>query len=227
MDSYKNIVLNVPHSSIANYNEGWTGKMSFFKLAKKNTDWHTDLIFSSRNPNVKMHKFPYSRFYVDVDKTLNDNTEMFGEGILYTDYFGFKRRLNSNDKEQLMGVYDKYMDELSADLDVDSLLITCESFSSTKDRRYDVAISINEDDGSKPSDDTLNEIAYLFHDNGYRVEFIKPSAVITPKHPIFYRSIRISVNKRTYLNENTLLMTDSFKRISTCINRCYGNLLRA
>lgn len=225
---FKSIVLNVPHSSIENYNEGWTGKSFFFNMAKGNTDWHTDLVFSSRNPNVKMHRFPYSRFHVDVDRNLDEESEWCGGSVLYADFYGFKRHLTDDEKERLMGLYHNYMDELSADLNYSSLLITCKAFSTSRIRPYDVAIGFNEDDGSKPSDDTLNQIAHVFQDCGYWVEYDRLSSLITPTQPVFYRSISISINKRKYMDEKTLLLNqDECTKMNGCINKCYDLLLKA
>lgn len=226
MEYFNNIILNVPHSSIGNYNEGWTGKMHLFNLVKKNTDWHADLIFGSRNPHVIMHKFPYSPLYIDVDWPTE--TDQNGKGILYTNFFGHKRRLEPLERDYLMGIYGDYMDIVRHDLTDNSLLITCETFTPSRQRPYDVGISFNDYDGSRPSIDTLEGIAETFRKQGYRAELVQPTPVITPKWPVVsYRSIRISVSKRKYLNENTLQFTEGFKQVYTTINRVYGNLLRA
>ncbi len=224
MEYFKNIILNVPHSSIANYNEGWTGKMNLFNLAKKNTDWHADLIFNSRNPRVIMHKFPFSQLYIDVDWPTE--TDQFGKGILYTYYFGHNRHLQPIERDYLMGIYGDYMDDICRDLTDDSLLITCETFTPSRHRPYDVGISFNDYDGSRPSFDTLDCIAETFRNHGYRTDLVQSTPVITPKCPASYRSIRISVSKRKYMDANTLLLTDGFKQVYTTINEVYGNLLR-
>ena len=225
MDYFKKIILNVPHSSISNYYDGWTNKLHFFNVVKRYTDWHTDLVYSSTTPNVIMHQFPYSKFYVDVDKRPDDETEMFGEGILYTDFLTFNRQLDDATKHHLTGIYHQYMDELSADLDYGSLLITCKAFNPAYDKKYDVLIGFNENDGSQPSSDTLKEIACIFKDNGYRVEFKRSLPVITPKFPIFYRAMRISINKLTYLDDLSLSLNKKFIKIHDCLNMCYKYLL--
>ena len=93
--NYTKIVLNIPHSSISGIfgdGSGWAYDARLINSAMKETDWHTDFIFSSAdNPNIVPCIFPFSRFLVDVERLDNDDLESEGRGIIYTDVDGCKR----------------------------------------------------------------------------------------------------------------------------------------
>lgn len=220
---YNCIVLNVPHSSIEKWNEGWNGVYALWRHVKEMTDWHTDLLFCSEM--AKMHRFPFSRFHVDVERLINDDLEKEGQGILYTKYGGLRRELTETDRHNLMLLRESYMRELEQDLKEGTILIDCHSFPSHISNDVDVNIGFN-NDWSKPPVDVLNGISEIFSRVGYKVEWNKPySNSITPSFGN-YHSIMIELNKKTYMDEDTLMpYADLYKGIGRCINNTYDFLL--
>ena len=92
------IVLNIPHSSlngIFDKNIGQWPCNSYFmnECINKWTDWFTDFLFMqlSKEENVDTIVFPFSRFVCDVERLKNDPLEIEGNGIIYTQFNGYKR----------------------------------------------------------------------------------------------------------------------------------------
>ena len=62
---------------------------------------------------------------------------------------------------------------------------------------------------------------------GYSVEFNKPySNSITPQMPFPYTSVMIEVNKRLYMDEQTLEKAEGFEKLKQDIQSLYGTLLK-
>lgn len=231
MEKFKKIILNIPHSSIVNYDYGWNGRQNFFNETKDLVDWHTDIIFNC-NSDLEMKKlvvpivFPYSRFYIDFERLVNDPMESIGQGILYTEYKGHKRTIDVFTKEYLLSLYEAHRKRFDAELLNGTILVDCHSFSDDGSG-IDVCIGFNEDE-SKPTNETIEAIEKCFTEKGYVVALNKPfSNSITPKSPIDYKSVMIEINKKTYMDEKTLLLhNDNYKKIEYCINKVYKALLR-
>lgn len=102
----RNIVLNIPHTSINGVFDpkfgGWPHNQYFVNnCLNKWTDWYTDFLFStlSEQENVSTVVFPYSRFVCDAERLENDKLEEIGQGIIYKEFGNFKR--NPMNKKQI------------------------------------------------------------------------------------------------------------------------------
>ncbi len=230
MEKFNNIVLSVPHSSIERYSEDWDGKALLFPVVKRWTDWHTDLLFgcSGDTQKVNMARFPYSRFYCDAERLKNDPLEAKGQGIVYTDFEGFKRALSDEKFQQRMFMWAAHQGSVVRYLKNDtenSVVIDCHSFPSDL-ADVDICIGFN-DDWSKPEGHTIDDIVTLFSSNGYKVGVNYPySNSITPDAGFKYKSFMIEVNKRCYMYEDTLeLNMILFPKITKVIRKLYLSLL--
>ena len=229
MDKFNKIVLNIPHSSIERYDEGWIGKFKMFPTVKKWTDWHTDLLFSAPDnmeDSIQAFKFPYSRFYCDAERLINDPLEDKGQGIIYRNFDDFKRNVTQGMVYNIMSAYNAYIGNLALAITDDTCVIDCHSFPSDLSDIVDICIGFNNDD-SKPSDEVLNEVTNIFTDAGFNVDWNSPySNSITPLHGGKYKSFMIEVNKKLYMDENTLeIYTPGFDRVNRAINKVYSLLL--
>ena len=74
MKEIKNIVLNIHHSSMNKYNEGWDIKdvdidNQFLENVKYQTDLYTDMIFDfNDSKNIQSIIADVNRFYCDVER---------------------------------------------------------------------------------------------------------------------------------------------------------------
>lgn len=226
---YRRIVLNIPHSSCFMWNyDKWEDMEKLAENVKKWTDWHTDKLFAPvgiLGVQVKTISFPYSRFYVDVERLKNDEMEKIGQGIIYTEFEGNKRKVRQ--KRHLMSVYNAYINSFHRYMDTDGcLLIDCHSFpSSFVDDNTSVCIGFNEDE-SRPSEEILELVWGIFENEGYKVAFNHPfSNSLTPIKPIKYHSLMIEINKKVYMNENTLELLPTSYKIMNAIQKVYRSLL--
>ena len=230
MEKFNNIVLNVPHASIERYSEGWTSKALMFPLVKRWTDWHTDLLFGcvGKTSKVNMVRFPYSRFYCDAERLEHDPLEEKGQGIIYTQFEGFKRAVSASDTKSLMFMWAAHQSTLMGELKKDcerSIIIDCHSFPSDL-ADVDICIGFNED-WSKPEGHTIDDVVTLFSSNGYKVGVNYPySNSITPYAEFRYKSLMIEVNKRCYMYEDKLELNNiMFPKFNKLINKLYLSLL--
>ena len=225
MKQYDKIVAHIPHSSIQDYSYGWMGSVWMFKHVKRLTDWHTDLLFVSNNPNVETLVFPHSRFYLDVERLDDDPLESIGQGKIYTKYEGFKRcRLTSDDVEMLNRCYQEWKRRCAESVVENTLVVDCHSFPHDVSSDIDVCIGFN-DDGTRPEDEVVEYIVNQFKIFGYRVGINNPytnSIVFCEGHD----SIMIEINKSVYMDESTLEMQPWSYRIHNAIMRMYDNLLK-
>lgn len=230
---FDRIVLNVPHSSTERYGEGWNGCFGMFPTVKRWTDWHTDVLFMPRielTDRVKMVRFPYSRFFCDVERLLfNEPLEKVGQGVVYTDFEGFTRKMS--DVEKMNIITDYYMPHINKIRDMimegrNSILIDCHSFPSDLSD-IDVCIGFNED-WSKPNEKIIEMVCDRFAEKGLKVGINDPYS--NSLSPTMYRkdysSFMIEVNKRTYMNEDTLeLDKKGFETMQRIISGIYLSLL--
>ena len=106
-----------------------------------------------------------------------------------------------------------------------SLLIDCHSFPSGLSD-VDVCIGVS-DDWSCPSEFLIELVMESFRQAGYKVALNTPfSNTIAPPMNFSYDSIMIELNKRIYLNEDSLELLDSARRLKNSLNTLYGVLLR-
>lgn len=228
---FNKIVLNIPHSSINGVfinGSGWSYNANLINSVMKETDWHTDFIFSDTREEVIPFIFNYSRFLVDVERLENDPLEKEGRGILYTNVNGHLRDYLDKDKcEQLMNLRKEYLNSISQELTDSTLLIDCHSFNNDVAKDIDICIGFN-NDGSKPNEEVINGIASIFRLAGYKVVFNKPySNSITPKSECTYKSIMIEVNKKLYLKNGNEINVDTkyAPKLSDTIKKVYDFVL--
>lgn len=231
----ENIVLNIPHSSIAGIFDkeigGWPRNAFFVNGPIKNhTDWYTDMLFSAPSmEKVISVVFNYSRFVCDVERLDNDPLEEIGQGIIYTNYGGFTRSVNDGMKKRLLQIRKDYLSKLS-DKILDNgrtLLIDCHSFNNTDCGQPDICIGFNDD--FSYSENVVNILLEEFKKSGYTVAINSPySNSITPTTLKDYRSVMIEVNKRVYMDESLFILNNSslqWTRWYGCLERIYHNLL--
>ena len=206
---YKRIVLNEPHASV----EGlYDNQLSFWNIDErfindivlKWTDWHTDFLFHGyRGENVKIVRFPYSRFIVDAERLWDDPLEQNGQGIVYKQFEGYTRTVPKENEKRLLGLWHWHQQRLRDNLCEGALLLDCHSFPSEMSD-VDICIGYNED-WSKPSKDTIELAVCLFEDSGYKVGINEPySNSETPDCPFNYQSMMLEINKNAYMEEGTI-----------------------
>jgi N-formylglutamate amidohydrolase len=224
---YDNIVLNIPHASINGIGlTQWENQDTLLPVIRKWTDWYTDLIFiPEKKDRIKTIVADYSRFVVDVERLPDDPLNECGQGIIYTDFNGFHRDVDEEEKMVLMGYYYSYINKLKSMLSDHSLLIDCHSFPSDLND-VDICIGYN-DDWSRPTDFIIGLVAEVFKRHGLKVEFNTPySNTIAPKTSYTYNSIMIEINKRVYLNERTLELNNFAPKLKEQLAILYSLLLR-
>ena len=89
----------------------------------------------------------------------------------------------------------------------------------------DICVGYNED-WSKPNKQTIELAVSLFENSGYKVGINEPySNSETPDCPFVYQSMMLEVNKRAYMEEDSLRLIgkNSHKRDVRCL---IENLLR-
>ena len=211
---YERIVLNEPHASI----EGlYDNQLSFWNIDErfindivlKWTDWHTDFLFHGyRSKNVKIVRFPYSRFIVDAERLWHDPLEQHGQGIVYKQFDGYTRSVPEENEKQLLGLWHWHQQRLRDNLCEGALLLDCHSFPSEMSD-VDICIGYNED-WSKPNKQTIELAVSLFEDSGYKVGINEPySNSETPECPFIYQSMMLEVNKKAYMEDGTLFLKHS------------------
>ena len=224
---YENIVLNIPHAGVRGLGSiKCDNKVNLLAEVRKWTDWYTDLIFiPEKNDRIKHIIADYSRFAVDVERLLDDPQEKKGQGIIYTKYNGQERYVSEKERIRLMAYYYDYIDRLKSMLSEHSLLIDCHSFPSDMSD-VDICIGYNED-WSKPTDFVIDLVVESFKQHGYKVGINAPfSNAIAPETGYTYNSIMIELNKRVYLNEQTLDFNDNAPKLREQLASLYSLLLR-
>ena len=232
----RNIVLNIPHSSINGVFDpqygGWPHNQYFVNNhLNRWTDWFTDFLFSmlSEKENVDTVVFPYSRFVCDAERLENDPLEEKGQGIIYTEFGNFKRKvMNEEQIKNTMRLWEEHQMRLKSCIkSPKTVLIDCHSFPSDLS---DCNICIGHNDDWSYNKEIVDGIAKIFKSMGYSVEINKPySNSISPKMPFPYTSVMIEVNKRVYMNESLLRLEYSplkWMRWDGTIKRIYNFLMQ-
>ena len=225
--SYDNIVLNIPHASVGGLGVAkWNNKVALMKEVRKWTDWFTDVIFVPDDQSgVKSVVADYSRYVVDVERLLDDPMNEIGQGIIYTKLNGLQRTISDEEQLGMIAYYYSYIKQLKSMLNEHSLLIDCHSFPSGLSD-VDVCIGVNED-WSRPTEFLIELVMEFFKQAGYKVALNTPfSNAIAPPTNFRYDSIMIELNKRIYINEDTLELLDSVGSLRDSLNTLYGILLR-
>ena len=223
MKHYNKIVAHIPHSSILRYMDNWVGSFNMFPNVKRLTDWHTDLLFASNSANVKCMVFPYSRFFLDVERLKEDPMEEIGQGKIYKNYNGYTRSLSNKDIEALELQYDQWHSLCANEIIENTLVIDCHSFPSDICSDVDVCIGFN-DDETTPQQETIDMIMNEFSKYGFRVKCNSPysNSIVFGKHD----SIMIEIRKGLYMNENTLeLWKNNSVKVRNAILNIYNKTL--
>lgn len=224
---FNKIILNIPHSSTRNGDFYWKNKETIRKEITRWTDHATDILFAPAkvySEKVDEVIFPYSRFYVDAERLINDPLEMVGQGRIYERFNGSERgEIPIEERGRMIGLYDEHIHKLSEKITDNSLIIDCHSFPSDL-ADVDICIGFN-DDWSKPTEMFINKVKNVFEEKGYKVGINNPySNSITPCKGN-YKSIMIEVNKRCYLDENTNKLKGDFYKIGNLIQKVYKTAL--
>lgn len=238
MEQVSKLLLHIPHSSTifpANSRHGFKDLNIDEKLL---IDYYTDELFIPKLKSDKISSiiFPYCRLYCDVERLIDDPLERDGLGIRYT------RRCPSHDmanryftsKEEAFGQYVDYHAKVSKKLfamDNGTLLIDCHSFSNhptllcATPPDIDICIGFN-DDETRPNNVVIGNIVQHFKSLGYKVGINEPfSNSKTFAVPSQYHSIMIEVNKRLYMDEQTLEKTPGFTQVQHDIQSVYELLI--
>ena len=225
--SYDNLVLNIPHASVAGLGYAkWDDEVGLIREVRKWTDWYTDLIFIPKDrPAVKSITADYSRFVVDVERLEDDPLNSTGQGIVYTQFNGIKRTIDEEERLGMMAYYYAYIKQLKGMLNEHSLLVDCHSFPSDM-CDVDVCIGVN-NDWSRPTDFVIDLVTEVFKQSGYSVMVNHPySNAIAPQTDFVYNSIMIEINKRIYMNEQTLELLDSASKVRAVLDTLHELLLK-
>lgn len=232
-----------------------SSKRKYQEHARPLIDYYTDELFSVEDKRINPIVFDLCRTLCDVERMVNDPLEADGYGIVCSqvmrhdpgatkcsvDYDPAQYRQN----QSLLLRYLDYQHRLAktivkASYDKQSLhpnsvlLIDCHSFSSMptalcdpgpEDEQVDICIGYN-DDSTLPAAEIIDMVVRHFEDLGYRVGRNTPfSHSKTVECPVPYHSLMIEVNKRCYMNEQTLEKTDGFTRLRRAILSLYSKIL--
>lgn len=231
----RKLVLNIPHSSVNGIFDPrigrWPREAGFINEAvRKYTDWFTDFLFATERDNVVPVIFDYSRFVCDAERLDDDPLKSSGQGIIYTEYLGYKRgALPEDARAFLLGLRRRHLGKLSEELSEDgSILIDCHSFTNRDGVTPDICIGFNND--SSYDVEVVSIVKNIFRDSGYSVALNFPysnSLVPAPLEKISYKSIMIEVNKRIYMDREALLLKDDSKHLTRwfgCMEKIYEKL---
>lgn len=224
----KTIILHIPHSSDSLPEDcKWSGNIR--QALDRWTDWHTDSLFGSSRENVKSFIYPWSRFYCDIERLIDDPMEKLGQGIAYRTIEGCTRELTDIETHRIYQSYDeakqRFYDLASAP---DTLIIDCHSYPSYLAPEIDFCIGFNEDD-TKPTQETIDMIIGHFREAGYSVGINNPysNSVCASMDPQKARTktIMIEVNKSVYLQKDEITPGEKFDEIKQLIECLYNKLL--
>ena len=218
-------------------------------------DYYTDELFAVNDRRIKPVVFDLCRTLCDVERMINDPLETKGYGIVCSkvmqydpgatkcsvDYNPIKY---ANNKSLLLRYLD-YQHRLATAIVKAScdrqylnknsvLLIDCHSFSSMPtalcdpgpaEEQMDICIGYN-DDATLPSAGMIDLVVSHFEGFGYKVGRNTPfSHSKTVECPMPYHSLMIELNKRCYMNEQTLEKTEGFNQLKEVLHGLYEKLL--
>lgn len=220
------MILHIPHSSTFI-------PASYPKLDPRSvdqyTDHATDRLFECSG--AERFVFPYSRFYVDVERFLHDPLEEEGHGWFYThDYHGNHYRDVPGEDE--LAHFNEWHANLRAQVEAQLanrrrvVVVDCHSFGAWQvdgvadaARLPDICIGAN-DDGSTPAG-LVERVTRALEDLGYRTAIDYPYAgSMKFSDAPGFETVMIEVNKRLYLG----LSEDRFERIRAHISQVLGEL---
>ena len=199
---FKGIVLNIPHASTAfpSGKSGWDDGIDSEIL--RWTDWYTDWLFASASRldrRIVPVQFPFSRFFCDAERLVDDPLMTVGQGLVYERFNGLNRGISTADRIFAERCHSEHRERLRrAITGENTLLIDCHSFPLDLSD-VDVCIGVN-DDWSRPGDAILERILLYFKKSGFKAKVNDPySNSIIPDCGFPYTSMMLEVNKKTYL----------------------------
>ena len=223
------IVLNIPHSCpVFPYGkECWDGDIDVH--IDRWTDWYTDWLFTTDiagyPAKITPVVFPFSRFFCDVERLIDDPMESMGQGIVYKRFKDCTRTLGSYDEKEIVDTYyDSHISRLKSLLTPSSILIDCHSFPEDL-ADVDICIGVN-DDWSRPSEKTIDRSIEIFSSHGYNTGINEPySNSVSPKMPFEYPSMMLELNKRIYMDASGRLDRTKAAMVRNAITELYSFLL--
>lgn len=236
---YRKILLHIPHSSLMFPNDS---RYTFEDLDEEERlliDFYTDNLFLPVHPseNIESMEFHLCRLFCDVERLINDPLEEDGLGISYHRRVG-DLPFDIRSFCCLSEAFTYYMDfhaEMAkkiVSMGEETLLIDCHSFSShpnllcSNPPDVDICIGYNDDD-THPKEVALGNIIQHFKSRGYKVGINTPfSNSKTFDVPIKYHSVMIEVNKRLYMDEDTLEKSNRYYQLCLDIQAMYDMLFR-
>lgn len=235
---FGNLLLHIPHSSTAFPEKSGFSYQDLDEEERLLVDYYTDELFlpTQKAEHVGSMVFPYCRLYCDVERLVNDPLEEKGLGIAYCRKSGERcpdRRFSS--LRESFAYYADHHAAMSKEIVRMSgpvLLIDCHSFSNlptllcSNPPDIDICIGYNEDE-TCPNKNVLGSIVQHFKSLGYKVGVNEPfSNSKTFAVPVSYHSVMIEVNKRLYMDEQTLGKSEGFYQLQHDIHSLYDVLLR-
>ena len=241
---YYHLILHIPHSGTEFYDNQKPYSEIFLEKAKDLIDWYTDELFSpdAEDERIIPVVFPLCRTACDVERMIDDPLEEKNLGIHYDRHLikkingimsiGYSHYAQISHYEEYIEHHHKMEDLIVKNFN--SLIIDCHSFSSRPTlllpdsesaSKYDICIGYNEDK-TKPDRMIIGTIRNHFEAFGYKVGVNYPfSNSKTFNTPSAYKTIMIEINKRLYMDEETLEKTDGFQILHRQILDLYEKLL--
>lgn len=221
------IVLNIAHTSMEfPYATKWQGDIE--PEIRHWTDNYTDALF---HPNFRFAhqvvpvRYPYSRFFCDVERLEADPLERIGQGIVYSQFQGCTR--TATYEERMLALQSYYAHQCRLLQQVASphtLLLDCHSFPAELSSDIDICLGYN-NDWSKPSDELLELVRDFFEEQGATVGINVPySNAISPRKQFNYPCLMIEANKRFYLGPDGI-PDGRLDEKNRSINELYARLL--
>lgn len=225
---YQRIVLYIPHASpvFPSGYEDWSKGID--KDIVRWTDWFTDWLFCSAAANdcrIVPVSFPFSRFFCDVERLMDDPLESIGQGIVYTDFGPNHRKISADEMLVLRNrFYVPHRDRLQTWLSPSTFLVDCHAFPADLSD-VDICLGTNED-WSRPADGLLHAIESTFSSHGYKVGLNNPYAnSISPEMPFNYHSLMMEVNKKVYMQNETELAYTLAQKLIAALSDAYDAIL--
>jgi N-formylglutamate amidohydrolase len=222
---FEKIVLAIPHATRCFDLNQWDNTALVSKDADHWTDWFTDELFDWQHPRISSVIGKVSRFDCDLERLEKDPLEAVGRGRFYTQsHSGARRKLSSAYRKSGLEHWTEYRKRLVDELRPEALLIDCHSFPSDIDP-VDICIGFNSD-WSTPDKLTLKMVIDHFEQHRFSVSVNQPfSNSITPDAGFAYKSMMIELNKRIYMDEVSLQLSDSALKVRRCLKTLYQKLL--
>lgn len=237
-EAYGHLLLHVPHSSSLFPSESIYSWNDLDNEERLLIDYYTDELFvpQQESADISSVVFPYCRLFCDVERLVNDPLEKIGLGISYFREMPAERGCSRSFGGRVEA-FNEYVDfhasvsKILFAMGEGTLLVDCHSFSShpnllcSTPPDIDICIGFN-DDETRPSRETLVNTVQYFKAKGYKLGINTPfSNSKTYSVPTHYHSMMIEVNKRLYMNEQTLEKSDSFHELKHDIQSLYDVLL--